>query len=212
MRLVFRPTAVSTLLLASLLFLAPLASSSPALASTDDAAAWSGSAEILSGQCSAIFGSPAALIDTHTDGENAWNLERVLGEALYTDMGHFGKFPIRLTWFSFVLPALVLNYFGQGSLLLSNPQAIENPFYLLAPAWALAPMAPARARSPSSPMRRRSNGVSAPKRSRSMGVFMGQIRRWYMKPIIVRFHRISRSRPSSRTWPSSAWSSGSRQW
>ena len=62
------------------------------------------------------------------------------GEALYTDMGHFGKFPIRLTWFSFVLPALVLNYFGQGALLLGNPQAIENPFYLLAPAWALLPM------------------------------------------------------------------------
>ncbi len=62
------------------------------------------------------------------------------GEALYTDMGHFGKFPIRATWFSFVLPALVLNYFGQGALLLQNPQAIENPFYLLAPAWALIPM------------------------------------------------------------------------
>jgi KUP system potassium uptake protein len=62
------------------------------------------------------------------------------GEALYTDMGHFGKFPIRLTWFSFVLPALVLNYFGQGALLLTNPQAIQNPFYLLAPAWALVPM------------------------------------------------------------------------
>ncbi|HXU94126.1 MAG TPA: potassium transporter Kup [Gallionella sp.] len=62
------------------------------------------------------------------------------GEALYTDMGHFGKFPIRLTWFSFVLPALVLNYFGQGALLLANPQAVENPFYLLAPAWALVPM------------------------------------------------------------------------
>jgi len=62
------------------------------------------------------------------------------GEALYTDMGHFGKYPIRLSWFSFVLPALVLNYFGQGALLLSNPQAIENPFYLLAPEWALMPM------------------------------------------------------------------------
>ena len=62
------------------------------------------------------------------------------GEALYADMGHFGKFPIQLTWFSFVLPALVLNYFGQGALLLHNPQAIENPFYLLAPAWALVPM------------------------------------------------------------------------
>ena len=62
------------------------------------------------------------------------------GEALYADMGHFGIHPIRLTWFYFVLPALLLNYFGQGALLLKNPQAIENPFYLLAPAWALVPM------------------------------------------------------------------------
>jgi KUP system potassium uptake protein len=62
------------------------------------------------------------------------------GEALYADMGHFGKFPIRFAWFSFVLPALVLNYFGQGALLLRNPQAIANPFYLLGPAWTLMPM------------------------------------------------------------------------
>ena len=62
------------------------------------------------------------------------------GEALYADMGHFGKFPIRLAWFSFVLPALVLNYFGQGALLLHDPQAIQNPFYLLSPAWTLVPM------------------------------------------------------------------------
>ena len=62
------------------------------------------------------------------------------GEALYADMGHFGKYPIRLTWFYFVLPALVLNYFGQGALLLRDPKAIENPFYLLAPDWALVPM------------------------------------------------------------------------
>jgi KUP system potassium uptake protein len=62
------------------------------------------------------------------------------GEALYADMGHFGKSPIRWAWFYFVLPALVLNYFGQGALLLQNPHAIENPFYLLAPAWALVPM------------------------------------------------------------------------
>jgi KUP system potassium uptake protein len=62
------------------------------------------------------------------------------GEALYADMGHFGKSPIRLAWFTFVLPALVLNYFGQGALLLHDPQAIANPFYLLAPAWALVPM------------------------------------------------------------------------
>ena len=62
------------------------------------------------------------------------------GEALYADMGHFGKYPIRFAWFSFVLPALVLNYFGQCALLLHDPQAIQNPFYLLAPAWALVPM------------------------------------------------------------------------
>ena len=62
------------------------------------------------------------------------------GEALYTDMGHFGKFPIRAAWFTFVLPALVLNYYGQGALLLKDPAAIQNPFYLLAPSWALIPM------------------------------------------------------------------------
>ena len=62
------------------------------------------------------------------------------GEALYADMGHFGKYPIRLAWFCFVLPALVLNYFGQGALLLHNPKAIDNLFYLLAPGWALVPM------------------------------------------------------------------------
>ena len=62
------------------------------------------------------------------------------GEALYTDMGHFGRFPIRLAWFCFVMPALVLNYFGQGALLLAEPDAIRNPFFLLAPDWALMPM------------------------------------------------------------------------
>ncbi|PLR37840.1 potassium transporter Kup [Chimaeribacter californicus] len=61
-------------------------------------------------------------------------------EALYADMGHFGKFPIRLAWFSVVLPSLVLNYFGQGALLLKNPEAIKNPFFLLAPDWALIPL------------------------------------------------------------------------
>lgn len=61
-------------------------------------------------------------------------------EALYADMGHFGKVPIRLAWFSVVLPSLVLNYFGQGALLLSDPKAIKNPFFLLAPDWALIPM------------------------------------------------------------------------
>lgn len=62
------------------------------------------------------------------------------GEALYADMGHFGKRPIRLAWFTVALPALTLNYFGQGALLLNNPEAISNPFYLLAPKWALLPM------------------------------------------------------------------------
>ena len=61
-------------------------------------------------------------------------------EALYADMGHFGKVPIRLAWFSVVLPSLALNYFGQGALLLSDPKAIKNPFFLLAPEWALIPM------------------------------------------------------------------------
>jgi KUP system potassium uptake protein len=62
------------------------------------------------------------------------------GEALYADMGHFGARPIRLVWFAVVLPALLLNYFGQGALLLENPAAAENPFYRLAPVWALYPM------------------------------------------------------------------------
>ncbi|MBA2077676.1 potassium transporter Kup [Rhodanobacter sp. PCA2] len=61
-------------------------------------------------------------------------------EALYADMGHFGKKPIRVAWFSFVLPALVLNYFGQGALLLMHPEAIDNPFFKLAPTALLYPM------------------------------------------------------------------------
>jgi len=61
-------------------------------------------------------------------------------EALYADMGHFGKRAIRVAWFSVVAPALVLNYFGQGALLISDPGAIENPFYLAYPRWALYPM------------------------------------------------------------------------
>jgi KUP system potassium uptake protein len=62
------------------------------------------------------------------------------GEALYADLGHFGKKPIRLGWFYLVLPCLVLNYFGQGALLLQNHQFIKNPFYYLAPHWALYPL------------------------------------------------------------------------
>jgi KUP system potassium uptake protein len=62
------------------------------------------------------------------------------GEALYADMGHFGKTPIRLSWVVIVMPALVLNYFGQGALLIENPAAISNPFYLMAPQWSLLPL------------------------------------------------------------------------
>ena len=61
-------------------------------------------------------------------------------EALYADMGHFGRRPIRVTWFSVVMPALTLNYFGQGALLLKNPAAVKNPFFMMAPDWALVPM------------------------------------------------------------------------
>jgi KUP system potassium uptake protein len=81
--------------------------------------------------------------------ENGWHGFAVLGsavlvvtgaEALYADMGHFGKRPIRLAWFSLVLPALLINYFGQGALLLQNAAAAEQPFFLLAPPWALLPL------------------------------------------------------------------------
>jgi KUP system potassium uptake protein len=61
-------------------------------------------------------------------------------EALYADLGHFGRFPIQFAWFSLVLPALALNYLGQGALVYANPQAITNPFFLLYPDWALIPV------------------------------------------------------------------------
>jgi KUP system potassium uptake protein len=82
-------------------------------------------------------------------GEHGWHGFAVLGavflvvtggEALYADMGHFGKRPIRIAWFALVLPSLLLNYFGQGALLLSDPTAAEQPFFLLAPQWALFPL------------------------------------------------------------------------
>jgi K+ transporter len=62
------------------------------------------------------------------------------GEALYADLGHFGERPIQIDWFSVVGPSLLLNYFGQGALLIRNPEAAHNPFYLLAPKWALYPL------------------------------------------------------------------------
>ena len=62
------------------------------------------------------------------------------GEALYADMGHFGKKPIRVAWFAVVMPSLTLNYFGQGALLLTHPEAVKNPFFLMAPDWALVPL------------------------------------------------------------------------
>ena len=62
------------------------------------------------------------------------------GEALYADMGHFGRTPIKISWFAIVFPSLLLNYFGQGALLITNPNFIDNPFYRLAPDWGLIPL------------------------------------------------------------------------
>ncbi|MBT9599208.1 MAG: potassium transporter Kup [Vitreoscilla sp.] len=62
------------------------------------------------------------------------------GEALYADMGHFGPLPIRIAWYGLVMPALVVNYFGQGAMLLANPEAVANPFFLMAPDWARLPL------------------------------------------------------------------------
>jgi len=90
--------------------------------------------------------NPAHALDFFT--ENGWRSFLVLGsvflvvtggEALYADMGHFGKRPIRLVWFVAVLPALVLNYLGQGALILRVPEAAENPFYQMVPTWGLYP-------------------------------------------------------------------------
>jgi KUP system potassium uptake protein len=62
------------------------------------------------------------------------------GEALYADLGHFGRRPIRIAWYAIVMPALVVNYFGQGAMLLARPEAVSNPFYLMAPDWARLPL------------------------------------------------------------------------
>jgi K+ transporter len=61
-------------------------------------------------------------------------------EALYADMGHFGRRPIRVSWFAVVFPALIINYLGQAALILGDPAAVANPFYLLAPSWARLPL------------------------------------------------------------------------
>ena len=76
------------------------------------------------------------------------------GEALYADMGHFGKQPIRIAWFGFVMPALVINYFGQGAMLLAHPETVKNPFYLMAPEWAAIPALRARHGGHRAPRRR----------------------------------------------------------
>ncbi|MGE3802218.1 MAG: potassium transporter Kup [Candidatus Kapaibacterium sp.] len=100
-------------------------------------------------QAPEILGALNPIYGLHFFVENSWRGFLVLGavflvvtggEALYADMGHFGAKPIRLTWFALVLPSLLLNYFGQGSLLLRNPSAAENPFYSMSPEWALYPI------------------------------------------------------------------------
>ena len=81
--------------------------------------------------------------------ENGWEGVLVLGsvflvvtggDSIYADMGHFGTRPIRLAWFGLVLPSLMLNYLGQGALLIRNPEAVVNPFYSMPPEWALIPV------------------------------------------------------------------------
>jgi KUP system potassium uptake protein len=83
-------------------------------------------------------------------------------EAIYADMGHFGRAPIRRAWMLIAFPALTLNYLGQGALLIEDPRGAENPFYLLLPHWARCRWSSWRPRRPSSPRRR-----SSPARSRS---------------------------------------------
>lgn len=109
--------------------------------------AWLGMSAILQNPEVLRALNPAYAVHFFTD--NHWQAFVALGavvlavtggEALYADMGHFGKKPIRLAWFCFVLPALVLNYFGQGALILANPAAIKNPFFNLAPQIMLYPM------------------------------------------------------------------------
>jgi KUP system potassium uptake protein len=96
-----------------------------------------------------VFAAVSPLYGARFFAENGWRGFLVLGsvflvvtggEALYADMGHFGRRPIRLAWYCVVLPALLLNYFGQGALLIHHPAAVENPFFHMAPRWALYPV------------------------------------------------------------------------
>lgn len=97
----------------------------------------------------AVFAAINPMYAYHFFLENSFNGFMVLGsvflvitggEALYSDLGHFGRQPITLAWFYVVLPCLVLNYFGQGAVLLKNAEAVKNPFFLMAPNWALTPL------------------------------------------------------------------------
>jgi KUP system potassium uptake protein len=109
--------------------------------------AWLGVAQIVRHPSVVAAFNPAHGVDFFL--RNGWHGFLVLGtvflvvtggEALYADMGHFGKRPIRIAWYALVLPALLLNYLGQGALLIENPATAENPFYRLAPGWALYPL------------------------------------------------------------------------
>jgi KUP system potassium uptake protein len=96
-----------------------------------------------------VFAAINPLYGARFFAQNGWNGFLVLGsvflvvtggEALYADMGHFGRKPIRLAWYYVVLPALLLNYFGQGAMLIHRPETVENPFFHMAPRWALYPV------------------------------------------------------------------------
>ncbi|HYW13008.1 MAG TPA: KUP/HAK/KT family potassium transporter, partial [Longimicrobium sp.] len=96
-----------------------------------------------------VFAAINPLYGARFFAQNGWNGFLVLGsvflvvtggEALYADMGHFGRKPIRLAWYYVALPALLLNYFGQGAMLIHHPETVENPFFHMAPRWALYPV------------------------------------------------------------------------
>ena len=111
------------------------------------AIAWTGSVQIVDNPMvlKAMYPGYALTFITNHYGVAFITLGAVFlcvtgAEALYADMGHFGKKPIRLAWFGLVMPALILNYFGQGALVLADNEAAKNPFYLMTPDWAMIPM------------------------------------------------------------------------